>query len=122
MSIRQTFTLTIKDDAGRVVATDESAQLGDDLAQFSETSPASGNVTVPVVVPVADIIGFWVISDQDVTMLENVADLSHALVANVPFWWHLGQGACPFTIDIATLKFTNAGLVDANVKGAILSA
>jgi hypothetical protein len=66
------------------------------------------------------VVGFYIVSDKALTMLENVSDLSESLAAGVPFYWHAGMGANPFTVNIASLKFTNAGSASATVRGAFL--
>lgn len=52
---------------------------------------------------------------------DGTPDLTVVMVANVPYWWHSGLGStCPFTVNITSLKFTNAAAAVATVHGAFL--
>ena len=119
--ISQTYTLSIKDDAGRLVTTDTHSVTGDASEEFSLVVPGSGNVTLPLTVDVSAVVAFYVVCDKAVTMLENTSDLSVVLAAGVPYWWYTGKGDNPFTVDITSLKFTKADATDALVKGAFLT-
>jgi hypothetical protein len=123
--ITQTYVLTIKDDAQRVVSTETHGVTGDAEEEFNVVAPQAGDVTVPLTIAVSGIVAFWIVSDKNVTLTENddgTPDLTKALVANVPFWWYTGLGTNPFTVDITALKFANAGATEATVKGGFLSS
>ena len=128
MAVTMTFTTTIKNDDGVLQATAALIASGDAVESFSVVSPASDNVVVPFTVDISSVTAFWFVSDQAVTMEENAAvDFTVALVANVPYFW-IKDAASGFTdtnpmgvTDIVTLKFTNAGGTNANVKGGFLT-
>ena len=125
--IKQTYALSIKDDASRVIASDTHIVTGDSEEEFNVTAPLSGNVSVPLTIAYATMVAFYVVSTKDVTMTVNddgTPDLTVALVANVPYWWYDGLGTNPITADLtgaSALKFTNAGAADATVRGAFLN-
>lgn len=119
--IRQTFTVQIKNDAGQAATTDTAVVVGDAQEEFDLTVPGSGNVTLPLAVDVSAVVAFWVVCDKAVSMQENAADLLVELAAGVPYWWYTGRGPNPFSVDIASLKFTKADAGDAVVKGAFLT-
>jgi hypothetical protein len=121
--IRHTYQTSIKDDAGRTVASESSIQTGDTEIEFSTTVPGSGNDVVTFEVDVSSVIAFYIVSDKEVTMTENddgSPDLTQVLSAGVPFWWYTGKGSNPFSVDIASLKFTKADATSAVVHGAFL--
>jgi len=120
--ITQTYTTYITDDAGRVRAIETNAQTGISEEEYNVTSPGEDDVVVPLTIAFADLIAFWAVSDQDVTMTVNADALVVSLVANVPYWWATGKGTNPIDEDITSVTFANAGTTDATVKGAFLSA
>jgi hypothetical protein len=128
--INQTYALSIKDDASRVIASDTHVVTGDAEEEFNVTVPGSGSVSVPVSVDVSNLVAFYVVATKAITMTFNDDGTPDApspisLVANVPYWWYTGRGACPITIDLAAanaLKFTKADATDAVVRGAFLTS
>ncbi|MGV0984995.1 MAG: hypothetical protein ACOYB2_10600 [Limnohabitans sp.] len=128
--IRQTYAISIKDDAGRAVASESAILVGDAEEEFNVTCPGSGNVLVPVSVDVSSLVALWIVSDKEVTMTLNDDGTPDApspitLAAGIPYWWYTGKGACPITIDLAgpnALKFVKADAGDAVVKGAFLTS
>lgn len=121
--IQHTYATSIKDDAGRTVASESAVKTGDTEIEFETSVPGTGNDTVTFEVDVSEVVAFYIVSDKALTMTENddgSPDLTVALVANVPYWWYTGKGTNPFTVDVASLKFTNAGSVAAVVHGAFL--
>jgi len=123
--LTQTYVVTIKDDAARVKASVSTDVTGDVEEQFSVNVPIGGDVVVPMTVDVSGVVAFWIAADGDLTMTENddgSPDLTASLVADQPYWWHNETvGANPFTVDITSLKFTNAGGSIVTVRGAFLS-
>jgi hypothetical protein len=123
--ITHTYSLQIKDDAGRVVANTAAAITADEELEVSVTVPpkvggTNGTVTVDLAVDVSTMQDFFMVADGDVTMTENTSDLVKALAKGVPFWWYTGLGTNPFSIDVVTLKFDNAGAAPVVVHGAFL--
>ncbi len=117
--INTTYTTSITNDDGGVEAEKIKIANSDSIESFNVTSPNSSDVTVDLSIVFGDMVSFWVVSDQDVTMTENIAeDLTQALVANVPYFWNADMGANPFSVSVVTLKFANAGGTDATCKGA----
>ncbi len=128
MAIVQNYKMTITNDAAVEKASATYTASGDAEETFSVVSPQSSDVTVPFTLDISTCIGWWVVSDQDVTMEENaVPDFTTGLLANVPFVWYKDAGT-GFTatnpmgaVNIVTLKFVNGGSVNANVKGGFLT-
>ena len=125
---QQTFALTIKDDASRVVASDAHVVSGDAEESFSVVCPGSGNVSVPVTIDVSTVVAFWIMSTKsDVTLTFNddgSPDLTVVLVANVPYWWYTGLGANPLSVDLtgaSAIKLVKSTATDALVTGAFLT-
>lgn len=127
--INQTFAVSIKDDAGRVVASENAIISGDAVEEFNVSCPGTSNVLVPVSIDVSTLVALWVVSDKEVTMTFNDDGSPDApspitLAAGIPYWWYTGKGACPITIDLASpnaLKFTKADATAATVKGGFLT-
>lgn len=118
--INQTFSLSIKDDAGRVVASESAVKNGDTEVEFNASIPGTSNHTLAMEVDVSTVVAFYIISDKALEMQENTSDLLVELAAGVAYWWYTGKGTNPFSVDVTGLKFTNAGAAAAVVHGAFL--
>ena len=125
MSLSHTYTMTVTDSNGTLSTTSPVVVTGDAEETFSVVSPNASFVDLAMTIDVSTIVAWWMVSDQDVTFLENAADLTFLLSANVPFFWYSstpsGFGSNQLTVDMTTMKFTNAGGTDANVTGAFLT-
>ena len=120
--LKHTFKIQIEDDAGRVVGRDTYVEEGEEEIEFKTDVP-TGSVVVSLPVDVSQIDSFYIVSDKAVTLTENddgTPDLTVSLLAGVPYWWHAGMSANPFSVDIVTLKLANAGSATASVHGAFL--
>lgn len=122
-----TFVVQIKDDSGHLLASDTTVVTSDGEISFNVSVPAKsgpdGTFTVDLPVDVSTCQAFYIVSTKALTMTENddgTPDLTASLAANVPYWWRTGQGTNPFTVDVTSLKFTNAGAEAAVVQGSFI--
>lgn len=126
MSLKQTWSLSVRGDAGGTVLATSEAKTGDAEENFSDTVAITGGTKqVFLNVDVSKIVSFYVYSDQDVTLETNAFGGSHAqtfdLLAKQPLWWKDDELASnPLTVDVTSLCFTNDGETLANIKGGFL--
>jgi hypothetical protein len=127
MAINHTYNHTIKNDAGAAVVADTLLITGDAEENFSlaVANGAVGNVVAAIVV--ANVLSFFIESDQNVTMKLNstgspAAPSPVSLVAKRAYWWHnLLPNTNPLTVNITQFYFDNtAGTKVANVRGGFL--
>lgn len=126
MSLKQTWSLSVRGDAGGTVLATSEAKTGDAEENFSDTVAISGGTKqVFIGVDVSKIVSFYIYSDQDVQLKTNAfgggAAQTFSLLAKQPLWWKDDETASnPLTIDVTSLCFTNSGATLANIKGGFL--
>jgi hypothetical protein len=127
MSIVHTYNHTIKDDAGKAVIADVLVLSADTERNLSVQCPTGLVTEVDMGVTVAQIVSFFVESDQAITMKLNstgspASPSPVALVAKRAYWWHNQlTSSNPLTVDITKFYFDNTtGAKVANVVGGFL--
>ena len=121
--IHHTYYLTIRNDASQLKASQSVTVTADAEVEFYVDVLGVSDNVVDIVLDASTIEAFYIVSDKDVTMTENddgSPDLTVALTAGVPYWWYGGFGANPFSVDLTSLKFANAGATSAHVRAAFL--
>ena len=121
MSLKHTYTLSIKNDAGAAKVADSYfvSFEQEENASFIATAGQTTHKPLPTITK-ADLNSFFVESDQDVTMNINSATSSVQTVAlskgKAYYWNNLLAYANPLSPSTVTdLYFINAGLVNANI-------
>lgn len=116
------YTITV-DDGGETTTKQVSATADAEL-NLDPTAAAEATTEVAAAFAYADIVGFFIVSDQDATLLTNSSgapDDTIELTANTPIVWYAGCGYdCPFTADVTSLFVTVAGTTAAAVKIRLL--
>lgn len=120
MSVSHTFTFG--HSGGSVSLADSVSVTGGALA-YDGSFTVAGSTTdqqVGVAVTMAACLGVYIKTDQDLTLETNATDHaggdSFTLKAGIPFVWLKNSGiTCPFTADVTTMYFTNAGSTAATV-------
>jgi hypothetical protein len=126
MSVKHTYATTIKNDSGGTVVSDSTVYSADAEQNLSDTVNASSTKEIDLDITVANIVSFYIESDQDVTLKVNSTvspDLTVSLSAKKAFWWNIDQlptNVNPLTVNITKLYFINAGATVANLKGGFL--
>lgn len=124
MALKHTYNIVITDYMGSEVVSDKAIYSADGEFTFDDLVPAAGSLEIDCSLTTANIVSFYLQSDQDVTLNLNEATSiqSISLTAGRAYFWNGDQpGANPLTPDpITKLIFTNAGLVSANVSGGFL--
>ena len=119
MSLKHTYTISIRNDTGGSVVNTEviTASAEENL---SDTVPAGESKDYELPVDVDRIASFFVQSDKDLTF--STDDQEFDLTAKKALWWNSERlDTCPLTSDITTLTFDNtAGESDANIKVGFL--
>jgi hypothetical protein len=127
MSLKHTYALSIKNDAGGTVLADTTIFTADAEHNISDVVGAGETLEIDINVDVDQIVSFFAESDKDVTMTTNnastaLADQTFQLLAKKGLYWNTDRhDSNPLTVDITTgLFFKNAGSVDANVRAGFL--
>lgn len=127
MALTQTWTLGVKNDSSSTVVADQYIYTGDAESNFNIAVPAGTTGAVVLAVTVANIVSFYVRSDQAVTFNTNSSTTpiqTFALAASIALAWNSGSnpnlGSNPLTTNLTTLYFVNAGATTATVKGGFL--
>jgi len=127
MSLKHTWTTSIKNDAGAAVVSESEVVTGNQEDNFNDVAAASStkHISVGSVVK-ANLQSFYVFSDKNVTLKINSSstpDQTVSLIANRAYAWKTTDpGSNPLTPGTITdLYFVNAGGTDANIKGGFLA-
>ena len=128
MSLKHTWTTTIKNDAGGAVTSDNPLVLtGESETNFYVDVAATSVVIVEVAVDVSNIISGFLTSDKDITIFTNDATgatgQTITLLANKAFAWNNTMTFTnPFTVDITKFYCDNdPGATLAKVRGGFLT-
>ena len=82
------------------------------------------NVQVPIAFPVASVLSFIITTTQPVTLKKNSTSSpgnTFSLTGTGAFTWQSTSGETnPFTVDVTTFYFTNAGANNAQVTIRVL--
>lgn len=125
MALKHTYNIVITDHSGAEVLKDKSTYTADAEFTFDDQAAPASVKQIDCDVTKANIVSFYIESDQDVTLKLNVDDASVQVVelkAKKGFFWNGDQpGGNPILpSSISKLFFHNAGLVSANVNGGFL--
>lgn len=125
MALKHTYNIIITDHSGAEMVKDKSIYTADAEFTFDDQVAAADTKEIDCDVTKANIVSFYIESDQDVTLKLNVDDASIQVVtlkAKKGFFWNGDQpGGNPIVpATISKLFFHNAGLVSANINGGFL--
>lgn len=116
---------TVLSGEGITTARDKTVEVTGDGHDGRSVQITSGNDrNVLIAFTLAALKGYYIVSDQDLTLETNsssAADDTIAMVANKPLVWYDGCGYDKhFTADVTTLYFSNAGATTANLTIDVL--
>jgi len=125
MALKHTYNIVITDHSGATMLQDKNIYSADAEFTFDDQVAPAGMKEIDCDVTTANIVSFYLESDQDVTLKLNVDDASVQVIelkASKGFFWNGDQpGLNPIVpATITKLFFHNAGLVSANVNGGFL--
>lgn len=123
--IKHTYTLSVKNDAGRSVVASTTEYTAAAEENFDSTAEADSTLEIDMIVDVSQIVSFYIYSDQDVTLHTNATPTGTQNIdidAKKPLWWNTdANGTNPLTADITKLYFVNSStVVDAKIRGGFL--
>lgn len=124
MALTHTYVTAIKSASGGTVVSESETFSADADHNISDIAEAGDVLEIDVPVDVSQIISFFIVSTEDVTLLTN-SQQSPAqqfdLTAKKAIWWNTDRVEDnPLTVDITKLFFDNQGEDDATVKAGFL--
>lgn len=127
MALKHTWTLGVKNDSSATVVADQYVYTGAVESNFNEAVPAGNTVSITLPITVANIVSFYIESDQAVTLHTNSNTTpvqTFSLAAGTALAWNSGNnpnlGTNPLTTNVTAIYVVNAGAATATIKGGFL--
>ena len=125
MSIKHTWSTSVKNDAGANVIADVDVLTATAEENFSIVVPAGTTGEVDLAIDVSQIVSFFVESTVAVTLHTNTTPAGaqdFSLAAKKALGWNANDAvnANPLTTNVTKLYFVNSGASSATVVGGFL--